>query len=57
MIDIARLDRCFWTASAPAAPPTTLLEDDRETTVVVIGAPVYYMIGRHQATEPAVAEA
>jgi MFS family permease len=25
--------------------------------VVLIGAPVYYMIGRHQATEPAVAEA
>jgi glycine/D-amino acid oxidase-like deaminating enzyme len=38
MIDLNRLDRCFWTASAPAAPPTMLLEDDRETTAVVVGA-------------------
>ena len=38
MIELARLDHCFWTHSAAAAPPTTMLEQAVETRVAIVGA-------------------
>jgi len=38
MLEIAKLDHCFWTRTAPAAPATTMLDAGLETRVVIIGA-------------------